>query len=142
MAGAAAKRTAKNAAVKSRYYSALALGGSVINFIIQIGFFDRSLSAIMISCFLALVAWLSLKMITSALELGVGYDLWQDLFVINFVVQIGGLWSKYVWLLYLAVPGYAVYMLGGKVLNYVFTPKEAEMAEAGKEKKRKNLARY
>ena len=139
MAGAAAKKTAKNAQSKSRYYSALAVGGSVINLILTVGLFDRSLWTIIISSFLAFVSWLSFSMIRSALELGVGYDLWQDLFVINFIVQIGSLWSRWFWVVYLVVPGYGIYQLGGKLLNWIFTPRESDAGPVQQKKRRWTL---
>jgi hypothetical protein len=142
MAGAAAKKTARNAEVKSKYYFGIALGASVINFVIQIGLFERSMWTLVQSGFLAVMAWLSYRMIFSALELGVGYDLWQDLFVINTVVQLGSLGSKYVWVTYLLVPGYGVYQLGGKVLAWVFTPKESERSNAPSSSSKQRKARY
>ena len=86
---------------------------------------------------LAGVALLSFKMIRSALELGVGYDMWQDLFIVNAIVQLGSCWSAYVWLVYLVVPGYAVYMLGGKVLGWVFAPSSPSAAPPKEKPKRR-----
>ena len=137
MAGASAKKTAKNAAVKSTYYSGVAIAATAINFVVTIGLLPggSSLSSLAWCGFLGVVALLSFRMIRSALELGVGYDLWQDLFVINAVVQVGSLWSSYVWLLYLAVPGYAFYVFGGKLLSYIFTPQATDADPSGKKDK-------
>lgn len=125
MAGAAAKKTAKNAEVKTKYYAITALSFSIIHFVIRVSG-GISLVEFFQFTFLTFVAWLSFRMIRAALELGVGFDLWQDLFIINHTVQIGCLWSNYVWLIYLVVPGYGIYMFGGKVLSWVFTPKETD----------------
>ena len=125
MAGAAAKKTAKNAEVKTKYYAGSALAFSLIHFVIRVSG-GMTLGGFFQFAFLTIVAWLSFRMIRAALELGVGFDLWQDLFIINSIVQLGCLWSNYVWLIYLAVPGYGIYMFGGKVLNWVFTPKETD----------------
>ena len=138
MAGAAAKKTAKNAEVKTKYYVGVSAGSSLFHLVIRIGLYQGTdFGSLLLSAFLCLVSWLCLRMITSALELGVGYDLWQDLFIINTVVQLGILWSSYVWLLYLMVPGYGVYQLGGRVLEWIFTPKDSEQQAKNPKKKRR-----
>jgi hypothetical protein len=127
MAGAAAKKTARNAGIKTKYYTGIVVTASFVHLLFRIGFHQQTdLWSLIQSGFLVLIGWLSFRMIRSALELGVGFDLWQDLFIINTVVQIGCLWSAYFWIMYLAVPGYAIYQLGGRVLEWVFTPKQEE----------------
>jgi hypothetical protein len=82
------------------------------------------------------MAYLSFRMIVGALDLGVGYDLWQDLFLINTAVQLLSLFSQWFWVIYLAVPGYGIYVFGGKILSWVFTPREDEVAQQGSDKKK------
>lgn len=133
MAGASAKKTAKNAQYMSGIYSGISLAASFINIVVRIAWFH---SGYLESLFLSLVAFFSYRMIHSALELGVGYSLWQDLFIINTAVQLLSLWSPWFWILYLTVPGYAVCAFGSKLLTWIFTPKADEI---GKEKQNKKM---
>ena len=133
MAGASAKKTARNAEVKSKNYLIALIGMNVINWIFNL--WVGGFALILQSLFLSVVSFLTFRMIKAALELGVGYDLWQDLFIINSVVQIGtAVWSQYVWILYLAVPGYGVYKFGGQLLSWIFTPRESDQKPEPKKK--------
>lgn len=133
MAGASAKKTAKHAGQMSKVYWVIATAATLINVVARIGWFREGYLQ---ATFLAAMAYLSYRMIVGALDLGVGFDLWQDLFVINTAVQVLSLFSQWFWVIYLAVPGYGIYVFGGKILSWVFTPREDEVAQQGSEKKK------
>jgi hypothetical protein len=133
MAGASAKKTARIAKVQSKNYLIALIGLNVINWILNL--WVGGFALVLQSLLLSFVSFLTYRMIKAALELGVGYDLWQDLFIINSVVQIGtAVWSQYVWILYLAVPGYGVYKFGGQLLSWIFTPRESDQKPKPKKK--------
>ena len=139
MAGQAAKKVAKNAQTKTLYFAGVAVGATALNcahrFLI-LG--DFSFGAMMKVVFLAVMAWLSYKMIIGALNLGVGYELWLDLFIINSVVQVLSVWTSYVWLLYLTVPGYGLYHVGGYLKDWIFARRDESVEPPeGKQQKQK-----
>lgn len=141
MAGQAAKKVAKNAQNKSVYFAVIACVATVMNLVYRFAISpDFSFFEITKALFLAFVAWLSYKMIIGALNLGVGYELWLDLFVINSVVQIFSIWSSYVWLIYLAVPGYGLYHISGYIKSWVFARRD-EAPDEKKQQKQKTKYR-
>jgi len=137
MAGASAKKTAKNASDKTLLYSLIAISGSLLNMVVRITLFTHGTSLLSVTqmVFLALMSLLSFAMIKSSLQLGVGYSLWQDLFIVNTAVQITSLLSDWFWLLYSAVPGYALYMMGQKIKEFVFAPRVDEVTKEPRRKK-------
>ena len=130
MAGHAAKKTARNAETQSVYYFWVFISGFLLNVIVRVGLFlDVSLSSVFQMMFLGGVGWMCLGMIRNSLHLGVGFSYWQDLFIINFTVQTLSLISSYFWIIYLTVPGYAVFKFGKQIVDYVFTPRETDVVE-------------
>ncbi len=121
MAGHAAKKTAKRAESQSQMYMAIALASLALHVVVILGIYrDFSFWNLVRVAFLAGVSALCYKMIVGALELGVGPGYWLDLFIINTVVELLSLGSVYFWVVYLTVPGYGVYKLGGHILSWVF----------------------
>ena len=137
MAGQAAKKVARNAQNKSTYYTGVACIATALNLVHRFVFLrDFGFLEITKALFLVFVAWLSYKMIIGALNLGVGYELWLDLFIINSIVQIFSIWSSYVWYMYLVVPGYGLYHVGGYIKSWVFARRD-EAPEENKQQKQK-----
>jgi len=139
MAGQSAKKLAKNAQTKSTSYSAVAIGASAIDMIYRFGYLaDFSFWSIGQSLFLTCISWFSYRMILSALNMGVGYELWMDLLIINVTVQIFSIITTYAWIIYLTVPGYGIYMLGGQILGWIYAPRPTEDGSTeGQSKKQK-----
>ena len=140
MAGQAAKKVARNAQTKSIYFAGTTFVGTLLNVahrFLLLG--DFSFFGVLKVCFLATVAWLSYKMIVGALNLGVGYELWLDLFVINFAVQLVTIWTSYGWLLYLAVPGYGLYHVGGYVKDWIFARRDEPVQESDNKQSKQKL---
>ena len=143
MAGQAAKKLAKNAQTKTVYYAGTACVATLLNvahrfFVIA----DLSLFGIIKAAFLAIVARVSYKMIDGALNMGVGYELWLDLFIINSAVQIFSIWTTYAWLLYLAVPGYGLYHVGGYIKDWIFARRDESPVQESDSKQQKQKIKY
>jgi hypothetical protein len=138
MAGHSAKKTAKKAETHSAIYRSVGIAAVVFNLMIHFGYYrDFSVVSFVQSGFLTFVAWAAYRMILSALDMGLAPGLWQDLFIINTIVQVLEPIFFYAWMIYLVVPGYGVYKLGGTVLSWVFAGKsDAPPAEVRKPKRK------
>jgi hypothetical protein len=142
MAGQAAKKIAKNAHSKSTYYAGIALIATIFNMAHRFVYMrDFSLLSFSQSLLLTGAAWLSYTMIVSALKLGVGYELWLDLFIINTAVQILSIFTIYAWIIYLTVPGYGIYILGGQLLSWVFSSRHSEISYPEEKKQKMKYVR-
>jgi hypothetical protein len=75
------------------------------------------------------VSYFTYGAIQGALQLGIDYEMYLDLFAVNLTSQFLVTFSDYGWLLYLVVPGYGLFKVGKLVADYVFTPTEDELAE-------------
>ncbi|CAK9099626.1 unnamed protein product, partial [Durusdinium trenchii] len=75
------------------------------------------------------VSYFTFGAIKSSLEVGANFEMYLDLFIVNLVTQSLVTFSDCGWLLYLTVPGYGGWKVLKFVLDYVFTPTEAELAE-------------
>lgn len=143
MAGAAAKKNAKFAKDRSFIYSTISVIFSLLNIVVRIGLFREgtSLGSLGQGIFLALVSFFALGMIQSSLSLGLGYSLWQDLFVINTAVQVLSLFSNWFWLIYLAVPGYGLFFFGNKIRDFVFSrhSESEKPRQSGSSKNKKRI---
>ncbi|KAJ0402932.1 hypothetical protein P43SY_005917 [Pythium insidiosum] len=67
----------------------------------------------------------------------------MDVLIITLAVQAGLIVSNYFWYLYLVIPGYLLYLGGGLVLNYVFTPdpKDTEELDPAAQKRKEKAER-
>lgn len=140
MAGQSAKKVAKNAQSKSTYYAVAALLGFCANFVhLLVISRDYSVMSLCKVLFLGIMSLSSYKMIMSALTLGVGYELWLDLFIINILVQVFSCWSSWFWILYLSVPGYGLYHVGGYIKAWIFARRdEAQQPDSQRQGKAKS----
>jgi hypothetical protein len=115
MAGQATKKLQRTKSVRMQYFQ----GISVLSFLFHIviiwlrdGDFPL-IRASLCSCLKLLSVW----MIDTALSQALEYELWQDLFIVTVSAEIlSGFWSHAIWLL-LAIPGYGLYVWGGKALQ-------------------------
>merc|ERR1740121_3242505 len=80
-------------------------------------------------CLFSFVSYFTYGGIKGALELGVDYEMYLDLFAVNLTTQFLVTFSDYGWLLYLVVPGYGAWKVIKLLLDYVFTPTAEELAE-------------
>ena len=146
MAGQSAKKISKNFDKKSKIYSIISIGSNLINllsllvlpmFHIAVTWWDITGSILLLG-----VSIVSFNMIKDSLEMGVGYSIWQDLFVINTFVQVMTITSRWFWLVYLTLPGYAVYTFGGQALTWVFAGRRNRPEEEPvSDKKNKKVVR-
>mmetsp|Transcript_82958 Transcript_82958/g.253532 ORF Transcript_82958/g.253532 Transcript_82958/m.253532 type:complete len:158 (-) Transcript_82958:90-563(-) len=79
--------------------------------------------------FLSFVSYFTFSGINTALEIGMDYEMYLDVFAVNLGTQLLATFSNYGWLLYLVVPGYLGWKVAGMVKDYVFTPTAEEAAE-------------
>ncbi|CAK9099624.1 unnamed protein product, partial [Durusdinium trenchii] len=122
MAGQADKKQAKKAETSIQYYLYAIIGVNALYFLLRV---IRSWSSMgkWNLCGMLLftgVSYFTFGAIKSSLE---------DLFIVNLVTQSLVTFSDCGWLLYLTVPGYGGWKVLKFVLDYVFTPTEAELAE-------------
>ncbi|TMW57091.1 hypothetical protein Poli38472_003016 [Pythium oligandrum] len=79
--------------------------------------------------FLLGVTYLSFSWVVSAKEEGGTSEYAMDVLIVTLAVQAGLLISDYFWYLFLVIPGYFLYLGGGMLLKYVFTPDASEEEE-------------
>ncbi|EEA08325.1 uncharacterized protein CMU_020690 [Cryptosporidium muris RN66] len=60
--------------------------------------------------------------IVSRLKVGAGYSIYQDIFIVNTIVALLSIFSKYAWYIYLVIPGYLIYKTLKLIITWVFTP--------------------
>ncbi len=82
---------------------------------------------------LLIVEGVSYSMITMSLKSQIytvvmkGY--WFDAVGFALILHFVAVFSDWAWLLSLAVPGFIIYWVGKRILNWVFTPTAEELAE-------------
>mmetsp|Transcript_41531 Transcript_41531/g.72978 ORF Transcript_41531/g.72978 Transcript_41531/m.72978 type:complete len:148 (-) Transcript_41531:92-535(-) len=131
MAGHAEKKQAKKAANDTQYYLLAIVIVNVLYFVWRVmlnyssfGFWNK------VGCGLFLfVSYFTYKGIDSALQSGMDFEYYQDIYLINLTTQFFVTFSNWGWLLYLTVPGFLGYKIVKMLLSYVFTPTAEEMAE-------------
>merc|ERR1712048_1558410 len=142
MAGHAEKKLAKKAENNIQYYLGAIIGVNVLYILWRVLYHWRTMGFWHIMGFglFSLVSYLTYCGINNALQLGVPFEYYFDLFCVNLVSQFLVTFSNWGWLLYLTVPGFALYKIGGLIANYVFTP-TAEEEAANDPKAQKRLAK-
>eukprot|EP00933_Yihiella_yeosuensis_P062113 TRINITY_DN6504_c0_g4_i1.p1 TRINITY_DN6504_c0_g4~~TRINITY_DN6504_c0_g4_i1.p1 ORF type:complete len:158 (-),score=28.99 TRINITY_DN6504_c0_g4_i1:107-580(-) len=131
MAGQSEKKLAKKAESFSQYYLFAIIGVNVLYLIFKV-FLNWASMGFWNICGLFLytfVSYFTYGGIQSSLEVGADYEMYLDLFLVNLFSQFLVSFTDWGWLVYLAVPGYVLYRIGGMICNYVFTPTASEMAE-------------
>eukprot|EP01016_Furgasonia_blochmanni_P015857 TRINITY_DN1887_c0_g1_i2.p2 TRINITY_DN1887_c0_g1~~TRINITY_DN1887_c0_g1_i2.p2 ORF type:complete len:169 (-),score=18.37 TRINITY_DN1887_c0_g1_i2:227-733(-) len=123
-----------------KYYKFAAVGGMLISFTLNLLFGELlSLYGIGIYLGFAIVTWFTYKNIDRALELGIEYDGYNDLFCINVFVQVFSALHNWFYFVYLMVPIYWLYK--GALLCFGYLRSSAagqpEAADDGKKKKEK-----
>ena len=113
MANQAEKNRKKAAAAKKQIYSGVVYGVNVRlpqAFYLFFKFFyyyeEASFTTLLSFAFFSLVTYLTYGGIQRSLDLGVGYEYYLDVFIINITVQFLTVFSVYCWLIYLAIPMY------------------------------------
>jgi len=90
---------------------------------------------------MSLVHWITYGGIRDCAEMGVDFTYYQDIFIINCLVQLSTTLSDWCWLLYLSVPAFLIYKSSRFFLNWIFTPEPVENDDARLEKKRMKMER-
>ena len=76
--------------------------------------------------FFTLISYFMYTTILNAIQNEYGYDYYNDIFIINLFTQFCVSFSSYGWYIYLLVPGYLLYILGGFVWPYISQPNVAD----------------
>jgi|688.fasta_scaffold551508_2 hypothetical protein len=95
--------------------------------------------------FLTVVNWITYTGIRQALELGVGYETYIDVLVVNLLVQFLTVFSDSFWYIYLVIPGYLSYKLFWVVLDWAKNTgkgSEEDEEENPKKKQKKPKVKY
>mmetsp|Transcript_12529 Transcript_12529/g.25480 ORF Transcript_12529/g.25480 Transcript_12529/m.25480 type:complete len:158 (+) Transcript_12529:3-476(+) len=131
MAGHAEKKQAKYAETTIWYYLYAILGVNALYLLWRVMMNWDSMGKWNQIGFLlfAFVSYVTYGGIKSSLELGVDFEWYQDVYLVNLTTQFLVTFSNWGWCLYLVVPGYLGYKVLRMLLDYVFTPTEAELAE-------------
>ncbi|CAJ1360092.1 unnamed protein product [Effrenium voratum] len=139
MAGQADKKQAKKAESSIQYYLFAIIGVNLLYLIFRVFLAWDSMGKWNLCGMLLFsgVSYFTFGAIKSSLEVGATFEMYLDLFLVNLATQALVTFSDYGWLLYLSVPGYAGWKIMKLVMDYVFTPTDAEMAENDPEYKKR-----
>ena len=124
MAGQSAKKIAKEAAKYTSIYFYIILASLSINFVFN-GFYNpkniysKSGLGFLI---IGLIYFFTYSSIKSRLSMGIGYSVYQDIYILNTFVSILSLISKYSWYIFFLIPIYVIYKIIKLVINWVFMP--------------------
>ncbi|KAH8740537.1 hypothetical protein FG386_002119 [Cryptosporidium ryanae] len=139
MAGQSAKRIAKEAVKYKSIYFYVLISSLAIHFLFKGLYRPGSLFGSTGFGFLVIsgIYAFTYSSIKSRLDVGVGYSIYQDIYILNTFVSILSVFSKYSWYIFLLIPIYVFYKLGKLIINWVFTPEpEVQIPQ-----KLKNLSR-
>lgn len=150
MAGQAEKKRATNASTTIVYYKYSLAAANLIYILdfVYRHFFqgvapDISLTSwLWTTALFTAVSYWTYTSIESSLKQGLGYDYYQDVFIINAFVQISTSilpisWAWYIWWVYLAIPAFAVYKLYGMAAPFLGGGDAGPAAGSGEEVKSK-----
>ncbi|CUV06831.1 unnamed protein product [Cryptosporidium hominis] len=135
MAGQSAKRIAKEAAKYTSIYLYIMISCISIHFIFK-GLYTPSKLIGKSGIGFAIISsiyFFTYSSIKSRLEVGVGYSMYQDVYILNSMVAILSVVSNYFWYIFLLIPIYIIYKIGKLIINWVFTP-EPEIQVPQKQK--------
>ncbi|KAG9401519.1 hypothetical protein AC1031_009386 [Aphanomyces cochlioides] len=76
--------------------------------------------------FILIMTYASYSMAVGSAMEGTNNEYAMDVLIVTLAVQVGTLISDYFWYLYLVVPGYVFYFVGGKAIAYFFPPGGAQ----------------
>ena len=95
--------------------------------------------------FFSLVNWFTYAGIKQALELGVGYETYLDVLVVNLIVELLTVFSDSFWYIYMVIPGYLMYKLFWVILDWAKNTgkgTEEEEEEDFNKKQKKTKVKY
>mmetsp|Transcript_60680 Transcript_60680/g.131495 ORF Transcript_60680/g.131495 Transcript_60680/m.131495 type:complete len:158 (-) Transcript_60680:110-583(-) len=139
MAGHAEKKQKAHAEVTIQYYLWAIIAVNVIYFSWRVllnwgsmGFWNKA-GMLLFSG----VSYFTYSSIGHSLSLGLDFEYYNDLFLINLVSQAIVSFTDWGWLVYLAVPAFLLHKLIKLLMDYVFTPTAEEAAENDPKNKKK-----
>lgn len=129
MAGQSAKKIAKEAIKYKSIYLYIMLFCISIHFVLK-GIYNPSKLLGRTGLGFAIISsiyFFTYSSIKSRLEVGVGYSMYQDVYILNSAVAILSIVSNYFWYIFLLIPIYIVYKIGKLIINWVFTPEPVSL---------------
>ncbi|KAH7647828.1 hypothetical protein FG379_000454 [Cryptosporidium bovis] len=129
MAGQSAKRIAKEAVKYKSIYFYVLMASLTIQFFFKKLYNPRILfgsTGFGFSVISGIYAF-TYSSIKSRLNVGVGYSIYQDVYILNTFVSILSIFSIYSWYIFLLIPAYAIYKVGKLIVNWVFTPEPVSL---------------
>eukprot|EP01070_Trichotokara_eunicae_P010060 Trichotokara_eunicae@DN6241_c0_g1_i1.p1 len=139
MAGQADKKRAKAADSASRQYTVVIIAAAILHLI---GAWYRGCEPSWGRIFAFLwfngLNYLAFISISSAVRVGVSYAYYQDLLILNVLVELLSVLHPIAWAIYLIIPGYFAYHYGGTLFDFApkAPTKEQVENEAKRERKR------
>ncbi|CEM15942.1 unnamed protein product [Vitrella brassicaformis CCMP3155] len=142
MAGQAAKKASKKAQEAMQIYLYVIIGVQIPYVLVRFLWQFRSVTHY--TClgyvFLAIVYYFTYTGMAERITMSLDYSYFQDVFIVNAVVQLLTTFSDWFWLVYLVVPGYAIWRLASSILQWVFTPEPDTGEEDEKTRKKREKA--
>eukprot|EP00747_Dinoflagellata_sp_TGD_P164791 gnl/TRDRNA2_/TRDRNA2_185200_c0_seq1.p1 gnl/TRDRNA2_/TRDRNA2_185200_c0~~gnl/TRDRNA2_/TRDRNA2_185200_c0_seq1.p1 ORF type:complete len:155 (-),score=41.97 gnl/TRDRNA2_/TRDRNA2_185200_c0_seq1:98-562(-) len=137
MAGHAEKKQAKKADAHSQYYLWAILAINALYVVWRVLLHWDSMGKWNIVGWLLFmgVSYLTNAGIKNALELGVDYEYYLDVYLVNLTTQFFVTFSNWGWLLYLTVPGFIGWKILKMFLDWVFTPQGDEIMDEATKKR-------
>lgn len=129
MAGQSAKKIAKEAVKYKSIYLYIMLSCISVHFILK-GLYNPSQLLGKTGLGFAVISsiyFFTYSSIKSRLEVGVGYSMYQDVYILNSFVAILSIASSYFWYTFLLIPIYIIYKIGKFIINWVFTPEPVSL---------------
>ncbi|KAJ1608312.1 hypothetical protein OJ253_1998 [Cryptosporidium canis] len=124
MAGQSAKKIAKEAVKYKSIYLYIMMSCILTHFVLK-GLYNPSKllgkSGIGLTI-ISSIYFFTYSNIKSRLEMGVGYSMYQDVYILNSLVAVLSTISSYFWYIFLLIPMYIIYKIGKLIINWVFTP--------------------
>mmetsp|Transcript_20893 Transcript_20893/g.55738 ORF Transcript_20893/g.55738 Transcript_20893/m.55738 type:complete len:155 (-) Transcript_20893:97-561(-) len=143
MAGQAEKKRAKHAEEYTQKYLSAVVVVNLVWFFLRVvwrwdtfGFWNK----VGFLLFTA-VTYITYNGIVSALNQGLDYEYYLDVFLVNVTSQFLVSFSNYGWLLYLSIPGFLGWKVVKLLLQYVFTPTADEVEDPKSKKKAEKKAK-
>lgn len=114
MAHESEKKRAKAAAATKQLYTNITIAIYIVWFVTRVLWQWESFgfSSFLGILFLSAVNYFCMSSVIRAAEYGTPYETWQDVLFVNWFVMLMSLvWSR-AWIIWLVIPGYAIYQYG------------------------------
>eukprot|EP00927_Polykrikos_kofoidii_P067044 TRINITY_DN62581_c0_g1_i1.p1 TRINITY_DN62581_c0_g1~~TRINITY_DN62581_c0_g1_i1.p1 ORF type:complete len:180 (+),score=33.48 TRINITY_DN62581_c0_g1_i1:71-541(+) len=131
MAGQAEKKQAKHAeqAIHKYLWAIYAVNALYIVWRVFLNWGSWGFKNILGFGLFSFISYFTYNSINNSLEVGVPFETYFDVYMVNLATQFLVTFSDWGWFLYLTVPGYVAWKILGFVRSYLFNSTAAELAE-------------